>query len=81
MQCLKECLDRATLQVIKNEEASLQALQRHLREMNATLEALETLPNKISHDIMVPFGTVAMFPGLQLIHVATSSNTRDAHDM
>jgi hypothetical protein len=51
------------LQVIENEEASLQALQRHMREMNATLEALETLPDKIYHDVMVPFGNVAMFPG------------------
>lgn len=52
------------MQVIDKEEASLTALQAHTQEMCATLEALEALPDKISHDMMVPFGRVAMFPGL-----------------
>lgn len=49
--------------MIENEEESLRALRTHMQEMNATLEALKTLPDKITHDVMVPFGSVAMFPG------------------
>jgi hypothetical protein len=47
-QCLLECTEFAGLQVIEIEEASL-----HMQEMNGTLEALGTLPDKISHDDMV----------------------------
>lgn len=51
------------MQVIEKEETSLKALQTHMQEMCSTLEALEALPDKVSHDVMVPFGGVAMFPG------------------
>jgi hypothetical protein len=47
-QCLLQCSELAGLQVIEIEEASL-----HTQEMNDTLEALGTLPDKISHDDMV----------------------------
>lgn len=52
------------LQAIGREEASLKELQKHSLEIDATLDTLRTLPEKISHDVMVPFGNVAMFPGV-----------------
>jgi prefoldin subunit 5 len=52
------------MQTIDREEDSLQKLQSHCEEIQGTLETLRTLPEKISHDVMVPFGSVAMFPGM-----------------
>ena len=51
------------LQAVQSEQAKLQELQRHLSEINETRETLTTLPDKVKHDVMVPFGKVAMFSG------------------
>lgn len=49
------------------EKDKLRALRKHAAETQETVELLRTLPKKLKHDIMVPFGQVAMFPG-QIIH-------------
>lgn len=55
------------MQAVQSQTQSLEALQQHAEEIEATRTLLQTLPDKISYDAMVPFGRVAMFPGKHLV--------------
>lgn len=50
-------------QAIEGEKSTISALQVHISEIDDTLSTLKTLHEKIRHEIMVPYGRVAMFKG------------------
>jgi hypothetical protein len=55
------------VQAIHAEAAKEAELQKHLQEIDGTTKLLHTLPQRVRHDVMVPFGSVAMFPGAQMV--------------
>lgn len=57
------------MQPVKNEvqPSSLDSMQEQLQSNLELQQLLETLPDKVRHSIMVPFGSVAFFPG-NLLH-------------
>ena len=51
------------LQTVAVQQQKLADLLGYVNELKETSALLTTLPDRLSYDIMVPFGKVAMFPG------------------
>jgi hypothetical protein len=60
-----------SLQATSAEHVRLKQLQEHADEIQETVDLLASLPGKVRHDVMVPFGNVAMFPGAMLASACT----------
>ncbi|MEJ1286062.1 hypothetical protein NN561_017066 [Cricetulus griseus] len=59
--------DPAGLQVVTNCQEKIQHWEKVDNDYNALQERLRTLPDKLSYDVMVPFGPLAFMPG-KLVH-------------
>lgn len=62
----QKALDRVQ-NAILDRRKNLDQLKEFIAENTNLINVVQTLPNELHHDIMVPFGKAAFFPG-QLIH-------------
>ncbi|KAK7505744.1 hypothetical protein BaRGS_00003015, partial [Batillaria attramentaria] len=62
-----ERLQREHIQALLDTEEKLTQWEKFRSDYLALKERLRTLPDKITHDVMVPFGSLAFMPG-QLVH-------------
>ncbi|XP_063852451.1 RNA polymerase II subunit 5-mediating protein homolog [Scylla paramamosain] len=60
-------LKRVHQERLEKVEDELSKLQKYKKDYEHLLKRLKTLPDKITHEVMVPLGTLAVVPG-QLIH-------------
>ncbi|KAG0489898.1 hypothetical protein HPP92_006761 [Vanilla planifolia] len=70
LDCLREFLtdNKALIQhAISDRQKELDRLREFLTDNKALIQHVQKLPEELSHDIMVPFGGAAFFPG-RLIH-------------
>lgn len=62
-----ERLKEEQRRAIEQTQAALDKMNNFKKDYEVLKDRLETLPHKISHDVMVPFGKLAFMPG-RLVH-------------
>ncbi len=59
--------EQKLLSAIATQEQAVAKLQSQLQELEAVGSLVQELPRQLKHDVMVPLGRHAFFPG-QLVH-------------